>query len=114
MLTDAGRHQDALPDAEEAARLAPEEPGVRDTLGLVYLGLGRTEAALKELERASQGSPDPGLRAHLGLALARSGQTKRARRAFLEALDGYRKDPPISEHDRAMETRARKFVADNP
>ena len=39
---------------EAAARLAPEDPRVRDELGRAYQKLGRTELAEREFEAARQ------------------------------------------------------------
>jgi tetratricopeptide (TPR) repeat protein len=84
----------ALTDADEAVRLRPEVPGFRHTRGLVYLGLGRLDEALEELDgmwrrmHGDQGGPLLAAeRAYdLGRAWAARGEHEYARDYFQRAV----------------------------
>ncbi|MEM8835070.1 MAG: tetratricopeptide repeat protein [Planctomycetota bacterium] len=58
-LVEVGDAERALPHAEEAARLAPVNSTVLDTLGFVYLKLDRPREARTVLERALQTADAP-------------------------------------------------------
>ena len=74
--------------AERAVELQPDNPAVRDTLGMVRLASGEPEAALEHLRRAVEGAPDtPILRYHLARALVEAGQQDDARRHLERALE---------------------------
>lgn len=81
----------ALRLAEDAQRALPDSPNAADTVGYVYLRLGRHEAALQQLIRAIEraGADDPSLPTfhyHLGLALARLARPDEAAAHFEKAL----------------------------
>ncbi|GAB4546395.1 MAG: hypothetical protein Tsb0013_05180 [Phycisphaerales bacterium] len=52
LSTHLGRHEEALPYAQQAARLQPRASYVLDTLGVIQLRTGNVNAALETLERA--------------------------------------------------------------
>lgn len=82
-----GAPQQALPYALKAAEL-DESAEILDTLGWVYVRLGRFGDAISELTRAVQQEPDyiPGL-AHLGEAHRRAGSFANAENVLTSALD---------------------------
>ncbi len=78
---------EALTHAERAVELQPDNPAVRDTLGMVLLAQGQPEQAQEHLRRAVDSAPDsPTLRYHLARALAEAGQDDEARRHLERAL----------------------------
>jgi tetratricopeptide (TPR) repeat protein len=74
------------------ARMATEAPGENvsavDTLGYVYLKMGKPDAAVWQFRQAvSEAAPPvPDYYFHLGLALVKLGKAEQARAAFQEAL----------------------------
>ena len=67
--------------------LYPDDPGVMDTLGLVYLKKGLVDSAIRELEdSATQLADNPTVRYHLGLAYHLQGRSDLARRELQAAL----------------------------
>jgi len=77
----------ALQLAQTAARNAPEQPVVNDTLGWVYYKKNLTTLAIRPLEFSVGKAPgNPVFRYHLGLAYARLGDRDRARKALAEAI----------------------------
>jgi len=81
LLRQEGRHEEALPYVEHAARLRGDDLAVRFSRGALYLALGRTEEALPLLEQVAAAVPDH-IQAHLQLAVAyhRLGRTAEATR----------------------------------
>jgi putative PEP-CTERM system TPR-repeat lipoprotein len=78
----------ALPTAQQAYKVEPDQPMIADTLGWILLEQGRTAQAVDVLTRAVGLAPDvPLLRYHLGAALAKAGDTARARRELERALE---------------------------
>jgi len=69
LLREGGRHDEALPFLERAARLRPDDLAARFSLGAVYVALGRTEQALPLLEQVAKAAPDH-LPTHMQLAVA--------------------------------------------
>ena len=94
------------------ARMATEAPGENvsavDTLGYVYLKLGKPDAAVWQFRQAvSQAVPPvPDYYFHLGLALVELGKTEQARAAFQEALA---LNPEFSDAE-----QARQLLKKNP
>lgn len=82
-LVEVGDPERALPHAEEAARLAPVNSTVLDTLGFVYLKLDRPREARTVLERALQTADAPReefiARVHLGKAAVELNDLRTAR-----------------------------------
>ncbi|MDJ0888058.1 MAG: cytochrome c biogenesis factor, partial [Desulfobacterales bacterium] len=77
----------------------PDDPGVMDTMGLVYLRKGLIDSAILELEgSAAQLENNPTVRYHLGLAYHLKGDSQRARNELQAALDS---DQPFAEKNAA-------------
>jgi Flp pilus assembly protein TadD len=53
LFADAGRHDDALREMKEAARLAPEDVNVHWRLGRLYRSMGKKDEAKAEFDKAS-------------------------------------------------------------
>jgi tetratricopeptide (TPR) repeat protein len=87
-LQQTGRAGEAVTAYERALALGGEEsPGVRHNLGSAYLATGRTNDALRVLERAVVAHPEaPDTRYLLAAALARVGEVDRARHELREVL----------------------------
>lgn len=81
------RDPEALSLAEQAARLAPEDPNVLDTLGWILLGQGQTARAQGVLAKAVSLAPARAdLRYHYARALLDAGDRARAREELERAL----------------------------
>ena len=81
-----------LDEALNYARIAkeqyPNDPGVMDTLGFVYLRKGLVDSAILELEgSAAKLENNPTVHYHLGLAYHLKGDRQKARRALQAALE---------------------------
>lgn len=64
----------ALPTAEQAYKLAPDNPAIMDTLGWILVQQGNPQRGLPLIQKAYSKQPDdPSLHYHLAAALARSG-----------------------------------------
>jgi Flp pilus assembly protein TadD len=88
MLMGAGRYEEALPDAEEAARLMPDVAAVRRAHGVILAQLGRNTEALEELRAAARLDPEmEGLYYHLGLVFSDLGYQDEAERAYRKGLE---------------------------
>ena len=80
------QRDDAIELAQRALTLAPDNPAVLDTLGMLQLNRGDTEAALANLVRAVALAPQsPALQLNLAEAYQRVGKLDEAR-AALDAL----------------------------
>jgi Flp pilus assembly protein TadD len=72
--------------ARQAAQLAPDNPGIRDTLAMVLLANGEADAALDIIDELQKNIPDqPGLALHRAEILAALGRDNEARE-ILDAL----------------------------
>jgi tetratricopeptide (TPR) repeat protein len=71
---------------ETALKLAPDDAYIIDSLGWVLYRQGRTEEALKQLQRAYAGRKDAEIAAHLGEVLWVLGRTEEAQKIWDEAL----------------------------
>lgn len=89
-----GRPAEALQYAEQAKKVAPESPGVDDTLGWVYYRNGLYQSAISHLEKAVARQPNPRRQYHLAMAYHKGGKPQRAREVFEAALKA---DPTIPE-----------------
>ncbi|MEW6427036.1 MAG: tetratricopeptide repeat protein [Thermodesulfobacteriota bacterium] len=82
------RLEDARAYIEKAVSIRPEDGFIRDSLGWVYLRLGRMQDALRELELAAQLTPDdPTILDHLGEVYHRLGRLDDARRSWQKAYE---------------------------
>lgn len=69
----------ALPLAEQAAKLAPREPTIRDTLAAAYVQSGQFDKAIEAQRKALELAPAAaGLRFNLALILLQAGQREQA------------------------------------
>ena len=76
----------ALSYAEKAAALAPTNPSVLDTLGMLLIKKGDVTQGLEKLQQAAQRAPNQSdIRLHLAKALIKAGD-KEAARKELDAL----------------------------
>lgn len=73
--------------AEQAYKLAPNHPGVQDTLGWILVEQGQLPRGIELLGKAATQLPKVGLvRYHYGSALARSGKKAEARKELEAAI----------------------------
>jgi tetratricopeptide (TPR) repeat protein len=92
--------QKALPYAESAARLMPDDPNVLDTYGWTLLKLDRTGEAERQLMRAVQtAEPSATVRYHLGILYERTGRNR-------DALQQYRQGYELIRDDEGHELHA--------
>jgi len=88
----------ALETAEQAIKLAPENPSMQDTLGWILLEQGQLPRALEILRSASSKSPKAGsVRYHYAVALARSGKKAEAKEELKAAISSGQKMPELEE-----------------
>jgi tetratricopeptide (TPR) repeat protein len=87
-LAETGQDLDrALTLAERVARKFPNDPGVIDTLGWVYVKRGLNQSAIQVLRGLVKKYPkEPAYRYHLAIALIQDKQTVDARRELQAAL----------------------------
>ena len=77
----------AQPHAEKAHDLAPKNPSVADTLGVIVLARGDSARALQLLQEAANGAPDRAdIQYHLAKARAKNGDTEEARKILRQIL----------------------------
>lgn len=77
----------ALPLAEQAVSLAPDNPVILDTLGWILVERGDTARGIELLGKAASLAPKSGLiRYHYGAALAKAGRKQEAKRELEAAL----------------------------
>ena len=77
----------ALPTAQKAHELAPEDAAVSDTLGWILVNQGQTKQGLIHLRDAhSRASHNPEIRYHIAVALAKLGRNKEATEELEQAL----------------------------
>lgn len=92
----------ALPTAEQAYKLAADNPNVIDTLGWMLLEQGNTTRALPLLQKASSMAPNAAqIRYHYAVGLQKSGDKQGARKE-LNALLAQNKAFPEIEDARAL------------
>jgi Flp pilus assembly protein TadD len=88
VLVRNGRYEEALPLAQEAARLMPDIADVRKMNGIVLSENGRSVEALGELEIAARLDPTmPDVQYHLGLVRDNLGRLDEAERAYRTAIE---------------------------
>ena len=84
----------ALTLAQRATELAPEDPGVQDTLGWIYYRKGLYSMAVRYLKTAVEKGPNPRRQFHLGMSYLKVGNQATGQRIVLEALQ---KDPNLAK-----------------
>jgi tetratricopeptide (TPR) repeat protein len=93
----------ALKLAEEAREKAPNDPGIGDTLGWIYVKKGSYEAAVENLKDSAAKDPNnPAYLYHLGMAYYKLGRNAEARKELEAAL----KMPNFGDADGAKQILA--------
>ncbi|MHB1231455.1 MAG: XrtA/PEP-CTERM system TPR-repeat protein PrsT [Burkholderiales bacterium] len=88
----------ALALAEQALKLAPEQPGVMDTLGWILVQQGQLPRGLELLSKAAAKAPGAAVvRYHYGVALAHSGRNSDAKKELEAAIATGQKFPGLEE-----------------
>ena len=88
----------ALATAEQALKLAPDNPGIQDTLGWILVEQGQLPRAVELLRKAAVKAPKVGgVRYHYGVALARSGDKKGAKNEIEAAIATGQTFPGLEE-----------------
>jgi len=83
----AGSLDEAMKLAQRAIQVAPEQPGLLDTLGYIYLKRNMVDSALRTFTVLAQKYPTHStFRYHLGLALLAQGEKAKAVTEFKAAL----------------------------
>ncbi|MGI8895482.1 MAG: tetratricopeptide repeat protein, partial [Casimicrobiaceae bacterium] len=83
----AGQVKDpkALDYAETANKLAPDQPPIMDTLGVLLVEQGATERGVELLRKASTQAPEtPAIRLNLAKGLLKAGQKDAAKKELEE------------------------------
>lgn len=95
----------ALATAEQAAKLAPDNAAVLDTLGWMLVGQADTKRAVPMLQQAVALAPAaPELRYHLAVALSKSGDKVNARKELDKLLQDNRSFPQIDDAKALLKT----------
>lgn len=96
----------ARPTAEQALKLAPDNPAIQDTLGWILVEQGQAQRGLDLLRRAIAKSPNNvSIRYHHAIALTRTGDKVGARKALMQLL----KDAPASPEALAAKAQLQKL-----
>ncbi|MBA4708125.1 tetratricopeptide repeat protein [Aquitalea aquatica] len=82
----SSRHQEALGYIEKALKADPDNPMILDSMGWVLFKLGRSESALKYLERSYAAMQDSEVAAHLGEVMWKLGRKQEALKVWNRAL----------------------------
>ena len=85
---------EGLKYAQQAAKLAPDNPSVQDTLGWLYYRTGVYDSAVAHLKTAVSKEGTPQRKYHLGLALTKTGEQDAGRKMVRAALDS---DPSLAK-----------------
>jgi len=86
----------ALSTAEQALKLAPDNPRIQDTLGWILVGQGQFPRAIELLRKAVTSVPQAGtIRYHFAVALDRSGQKAEAKKELEAAISTEQKFPEL-------------------
>jgi putative PEP-CTERM system TPR-repeat lipoprotein len=95
----------ALPTAEQAYKVAGDNPGVMDTLGWLLVEQGDTGRGLPLLKKAGGIAPDaPEIHYHLAVGLHKSGDKQGARKELDKLLAQNRPFPQIEEARALLKT----------
>ncbi|MES2364386.1 MAG: XrtA/PEP-CTERM system TPR-repeat protein PrsT [Pseudomonadota bacterium] len=94
----------ALPTAEQAHKISPDNPAIQDTLGWILITQGQTSRGLDLLHQALTKMPDsPSVRFHYATALANSGDKAHARKELSKLL---------ADHPKFQEAAAARKLLD--
>jgi tetratricopeptide (TPR) repeat protein len=107
---------DALALIQGALEIDPWNGAYLDSLGWVYVKLGRLNEARDPLERAAREYPkDPTVLEHLGDYYDRTGDVVRAKTYWQRALDQFRETPDETGSKQSLEKKLEKVpVAAGP
>lgn len=95
----------ALSYAKRAYELAPDDPKVLDTLGVLLLEAGEIETAYQRLDRAAELAPaDPEIRLHLAQTLAKLGDIDGARKLLAVLINAGPEAPQFDEASALLES----------
>jgi predicted Zn-dependent protease len=84
--------------AQQAIKLAPDNPAVQDTTGWILVEKGQVAQGLALLRKAIAKAPEsPTLRYHYAVALARSGDKGQARNELEKLMASDQKFPEIDD-----------------
>ena len=93
-----GDSHKALVAAEQAIKLAPDNPSIKDTLGWILVQQGQLHRALDILRDAASKAPNAGIiHYHFAVALARSGRKQEAKMELEAAIGSGRKFPELND-----------------
>src|SRR5206468_12674672 len=96
----------ALATAEQALKLAADNPAVIDTVGWMLVEQGNTARGLPLLQKASGMAPDaPDIRYHLAVGLNKSGDKQGARKELDKLLAQNKPFPQIEEARALLKTQ---------
>jgi uncharacterized protein (TIGR03790 family) len=96
--------QEALPMAEEAYKLAKENPNIKDTLGWIYHLAGQNEKAMPLLEEAvKSASRNAEMNLHFAVISAEMGDMLAAEVALLRAIEI---DPKMEQREEVLKLRS--------
>ena len=88
----------ALATAEQALKLAPDQPTVQDTLGWILLNQGQVPRGLDLLRKATSKAPKSAtFRYHYAVALVRNGNKAGAKKELVAAIALGQKFPELEE-----------------
>jgi len=87
---------EGLKYAQQAAKLAPDNPSIQDTLGWLYYRKGLYDSAVTHLKSAVDKEGTPERKYHLGLALTKNGDQDGGRKMMRAALDA---DPGVAKRE---------------
>jgi len=97
------RDKDAIPVAEQALKLNPDNPAIQDTLGWIYVNNGQMPKGISLLEKAHAKDPAaPVIHWHLASALAKSGDSRRAKEELEKLI--------FSGHDFSEKAQAKALL----
>jgi putative PEP-CTERM system TPR-repeat lipoprotein len=95
----------ALEYAEKASKLAPNDPAVLDTLGMLLVEKGENARAVEALQKATQIAPNvPTIRLNLARVLIKSGQKDAAKKELNALVKLGNKFPDQDEVAKLMQT----------
>jgi putative PEP-CTERM system TPR-repeat lipoprotein len=95
----------ALATAEQAVKLAPDHPGILDTLGWILVEQGQLPRAVELLRKSVEKAPKAGvLHYHLGVALSRNGDKANARKELEAAIASGQKFPELEDAKAMLKT----------
>ena len=96
---------EALPLAERAYALAPDNPAVLDTLGWILLARNREVDGVAHLTKAAELAPDaPEIRYHLAAGLVAVGRSAEARAVLAALLEGRAEFEQRAEAQRLLDS----------